>query len=557
MAVLLVGLLFAGAAGATSAPGSQASRLPAPTGLRVEARTRNAIALSWRRAPSAWTYGVRRDGRLVAVTRRERHSYRGLACGTRYRLGIVARRGGRRSQPARMTVRTISCPPMPAQLTAAPVGSDSVQLSWTGTGAAYEVFVNGIKRSSTATTVETVGPLACGRSYTLGVVALDDAGNRSTMATAEAATEPCPPPAAGSAALFSRVVPVYTSPNGLSISQEAERYEVMVMYTSDSATVTALKAANPGLKIFMYVDMMSSDPTDPTGIADWVGYTDANQNHPDWFLQDADGQRLIFQKYPSARVMDVGNRTYQDAGIPHVVAMARAAGFDGVFLDDANASLRWVLAGGSAASVSYPTEAAWQAAVYSFFTRVAPQLHAAGLEVVANIGGSTITPGLWQKWNAPVDGAMEESWTDGGEGLGQQVPDWSTKLANVAWSEANGKYAILNSYNTTEAGNTYGLASMLLVAGGWSSYDTANSRYQTEAWYPEYDTAAQLGAPLGGYTVLPDGVYRRDFANGVVLVNPSTSPVGAVDLGGTFSGSGLTDVSSVSLGPTSGVILLR
>jgi hypothetical protein len=331
----------------------------------------------------------------------------------------------------------------------------------------------------------------------------------------------------------------------------------MVMNTYDSATVTALKAANPGLKIFMYVDMMSSDPTDPTGIADWVGYTNANQNHPDWFLQGAGGNRLIFESYPSSRVMDVGNQAYQDAGIAHVVAMAKASGFDGVFLDDANASLRWVVAGGSAASVSYPTDAAWQAAVYSFFTRVAPQLHAAGLGVVANIGGSTVTPGLWQKWNAPLDGAMEEAWTDGGEGLGQQVPDWSTKLENIAWSESNGKYAILNSYNTTEAGNTYGLASMMLVAGCWSSYDTANSRYQSETWYPEYDTAAQLGAPLGGFTVLPDGVYRRDFANGVVLVNPSTSPAGVVGLGGTFSGSGVTDVSSVSLGATSGVILLR
>jgi hypothetical protein len=446
---------------------------------------------------------------------------------------------------------------MPAELTAAPVGSDSVQLSWSGTGATYDVFVDGVKSSSTASTGNTVAPLSCSRSYTLGVVALDDVGNRSAMATAAATTGSCPPPPAGQTSLLSRVVYGYTSPNGLSISQEAGTYGVMVMNTYDSATVAALKAANPGLKIFMYVDMMASDPTDPSGIADWVGYTNANQDHPDWFLKDADGNRLIFQSYPSARVMDVGNQAYQDAGIARVVAMARAAGFDGVFLDDANASLRWVVAGGSGASIRYPTDAAWQAAVYSFFTRVAPQLHAAGLEVVANIGGSTVTPGLWQKWNTPLDGAMEESWTDGGEGLGQQVPDWSAKLENVAWSEANGKFAILNSYNTTEPGNTYGLASMLLVAGGRSSYDTANSRYQTETWYPEYDTAAQLGDPLGGFTVLPDGVYRRDFANGVVLVNPSTSPAGVVGLGATFSGSGLTDVSSVSLGATSGVILLR
>jgi hypothetical protein len=216
-----------------------------------------------------------------------------------------------------------------------------------------------------------------------------------------------------------------------------------------------------------------------------------------------------------------------------------------------------VVAGGSASCVRYPTDAAWQDAVYSFFARVAPQLHAAGLGVVANIGGSTVTPGLWQRWNRPLDGAMEESWTDGGVGLAQQIPDWRTKLNNVAWSEANGKYAILNSYNSTESGNTYGLASMLLVANGWSTYDTANSKYQSETWYPEYDTANQLGAPVGPFTVLPNGVYRRDFTNGVVLVNPSGSPATPVTLGGTFSGSGLTGVSSVSLGATSGVVLTR
>ena len=288
MAVLLVGLLFAGAAGATSpSPGPRANRLPTPARLRVEARTRNSIAVTWRRVPSASSYGVRRNGRLLVVTRRERDTYRRLACGTRYRLAIVARRGGRRSHPARTTVRTLPCPPMPAQLMAVPVGSESVQLSWLGTGATYEVFVDGIKSSSTASTGDTVAPLLCGRSYTFGVVALDDAGNRSAMATAAAASGSCPPLAAWQTSIFSRVVHGYTSPNGLSISQEAGTYGVMVMNTYDSATVTALKAANPGLKIFMYVDMMSCDPTDPTGIADWVGYTDANQNHPDWFLQDA------------------------------------------------------------------------------------------------------------------------------------------------------------------------------------------------------------------------------------------------------------------------------
>ena len=111
-----------------------------------------------------------------------------------------------------------------------------------------------------------------------------------------------------------------------------------------------------------------------------------------------------------------------------------------MFLDDANASLRWVIAGGEAACVTYPTTAQWQAAVYSFLSNVAPQLHQAGLLVVANIGGSTITRGLWQKWNGPLDGAMEESFTNGGAGR-DSIADgqWPAKLGHALWSEANGK----------------------------------------------------------------------------------------------------------------------
>ena len=116
--------------------------------------------------------------------------------------------------------------------------------------------------------------------------------------------------------------------------------------------------------------------------------------------------------------------------------------------------------------------------------------------LVGNIGGATMTSGLWQKWTTPLDGSEEESWTDGGAGLAQQISQWPAKLANVAWSEANGKLTILHSYNTTETGNTYGLASMLLATAGRSNYSTANGNYTSyEAWYPEYTTARHSSAP--------------------------------------------------------------
>ena len=84
--------------------------------------------------------------------------------------------------------------------------------------------------------------------------------------------------------------------------------------------------------------------------------------------------------------------------------------------------------------------------------------------------------------------------------------------------------AILHSYNTTQAGNAFGLASMLLVANGMSSYSTSNANYtSSENWFPEYTTAQQLGTPTAAYTQLANGVYERQFQNGIVLVNPSAT----------------------------------
>src|SRR5205085_2401514 len=50
---------------------------------------------------------------------------------------------------------------------------------------------------------------------------------------------------------------------------------------------------------------------------------------------------------------------------------------------------------------------------------------------------------------------------------------------------------------------------------------------------------------------------ERKFQNGIVVVNPTNNSVSTFSLGGgTYSGSGLTNVKSVSMGATSGYILL-
>jgi len=352
--------------------------------------------------------------------------------------------------------------------------------------------------------------------------------------------------------------PVYATYGGTALTpaQEGARYRVMVLNPADAAEIPALKAGNPDLKVLTLIDMMSTDPNDPTGTSNWVGYTDANANHPEWFLTDPDGNRLKFQHFPQAFVMDVGNPEYQQAGLANVIAQLKADGFDGVLLDDANASLHWVIAGGSVECAKYPTDELWQAAVYSFLSNVGPALRKAGLLVLANIGGSTVTPGrTWQTWNGPLDGAMEESFTNGGSGRDSiRNGEWLPKLDHAAWSETHQKISLDHARTATRGGARYGLATMLLAANGGNSF-YASAHYAREVWWPEYKTAKSLGRPLGRYRVLRSGVYRRDFAHGVVLVNPRAHAAHRVRLGGRYSGSGLQNVTSVALRATSGVVL--
>ncbi len=170
------------------------------------------------------------------------------------------------------------------------------------------------------------------------------------------------------------------------------------------------------------------------------------------------------KSYPGNYYMDVGNAGYEQACMAHATAMAKAAGFDGLFLDDVTAIPHVEIAAG-VTMAQYPTPGAWDNAMSSMVTAAATQSHAQGLLVVGNIGGAWTAPGVWQTWSSQLDGAEEESW--GGLGsAGQQLSTWHAKLAEAQWSAAHGKIALLHSFDTSETGNTFDMASMLLTADG-------------------------------------------------------------------------------------------
>ncbi|MDQ6606719.1 MAG: putative glycoside hydrolase family 15 protein [Actinomycetota bacterium] len=332
---------------------------------------------------------------------------------------------------------------------------------------------------------------------------------------------------------------------------------MIVLQSTDGSLVRKLHRANHKVKILLYQDALLSSVNDPHG------FTTCTQNvqgalvsNPGWFVRDLLGRPIGSGLYQGYYVMNVASPTYEAACVGHAIAQAEQSGFDGIFMDGVTAWAGWTFPPGVTAPL-FPTPAVWQQAMTPFVSYLGSQAHAHGLLAFANIGGARIAPGLWQRWTSLLDGSEEESWTDGGQGLADQILDWPAKLANVAWSEAHHKYALLHSYDTTAAGNEYGLASMLLVARGYSSYCTSNRSYaKPGVWRGVYVTAERLGAPAGAYRRLGNGVYVRRFAHGIVLVNPTAGSVARFSLSGRYE---LADraVRSATMAPTSGLILLK
>lgn len=79
-----------------------------------------------------------------------------------------------------------------------------------------------------------------------------------------------------------------------------------------------------------------------------------------------------------------------------------------------------------------------------------------------------------------------------------------------------------------------------------------------DTYYDATLYAAPLGDPLGPYTQdTGKSVYRRTFANGLVLVNPSGATYAALALGGTYRTLSGATVTSVTLAPYSAVVVVH
>jgi Hypothetical glycosyl hydrolase family 15 len=317
-----------------------------------------------------------------------------------------------------------------------------------------------------------------------------------------------------------------------------------------------IKDAHPNTKVLIHENLSGATTTSNNGLySSGVSYQEANRAHPSWFLKDSSGRRITFKGYGSLYALDVGNPDYQKAWANNVIKTLKNKGFDGVFMDNTDTAMSNDFANYPA---KYPTDAQWQAATKSALAYVGPRIKAAAKLAIPNIGAWGGNPAVGRSWLQYVSGGVDEMFLKWGNtpGSGYASPArWASQLASLEYAQQQGKIflAVTHSSASDRAAARYGWATMLLGGGGRAAY-TMTADYTHQTWFPEYDYA--IGNPRGPESAGPNGVHRRLFSNGIVLVNPTTAPLSA-NLGGVYSGSGLTGVRSVTLAPHSGYVLIK
>lgn len=255
----------------------------------------------------------------------------------------------------------------------------------------------------------------------------------------------------------------------------------------------------------------------------------------DWFIENSLGDRIKntqWNWYPFdlARSVELRNEIadYWTSRVKKEVVSTQS---DGVFADS------YGIPFGPWAPDNAPTYAydgSWQIniadakswlknSLVPYSDRVWTSLKTSGIPYIPNCG-QLITSWDTVENYTHSDGCMIEGFTGFGDSI-TNVDDWKLEMNNILSLAKKGKITIAQ---TDFSGiqnfqrRSFIVGSYLISKGEKSYVNMLAQEGNGFEWYPEYDVA------LGGYEHLPttvdelawNGVYRRNFEHGFVLVNP-------------------------------------
>jgi hypothetical protein len=302
-------------------------------------------------------------------------------------------------------------------------------------------------------------------------------------------------------------------------------------------------------------------------------YNNANgeqtiSQHPDWVLRDTAGNRLYLQWACSGTsctqyAADIGNPQFREHWINGAAARL-AAGYDGIHIDDVNLAMKVSDGTGTFTRPIDPrtgapmTDANWRRYVAEFTEEIRAAFPDA--EIVHNTywrshSTSKTDPYTLRQLAAADTIEVERGFNDSGIVGGTGPYGYESYLAHMDWLHSRGLSIHYEPYGLDATSREFEVASYYLVK---DLDDSITSHFQADPsnWSTVWDT--DLGTPSGERYAW-NGLFRRDFANGTVLVNQPGAPTRTVSLPGASEWRDLSGgpVTSVTLGARRGKLLFK
>ena len=285
--------------------------------------------------------------------------------------------------------------------------------------------------------------------------------------------------------------------------------------------------------------------------------------HPSWVLRDPDGEELYIQYQCSGRscpqfAADVGNPAFRSHWIAHA-AQTLAEGYSGIFIDDVNMAFRVSNGAGTFTRPIDPrtgapmSDADWRRYVAEFTEEIRAAFP--DTEIVHN--AIWFVNREYPEVARAVDAAdyieLERGATDPGFTAGTGTYGFETFLDHIDWLHDRGAGVMLEPHNLNEERRELELATYFLTGNGDDAI-ASNFEADPDNWWPGWET--NLGEPEGERETW-NGLLRRDFEDGIVLVNPPGAPTVEADLDGDYEDLDGNSVDNVSLAARQGLVLRR
>jgi hypothetical protein len=363
-------------------------------------------------------------------------------------------------------------------------------------------------------------------------------------------------------------------PTEAELEELAAHYDVFYLPASASHRIPVIKRANPRAKVLMYFagSLTRGAKLHDAGSVDEENTDWILQNHSDWLLKDRQGRPVTGKSWSIKYWADPGNEEWQAFFTRKLnAAIGKSGGlWDGVILDEfltghASTAADWV--GGGSAQVKYATDQAWQEAQLVFLRCVAPQVKVPLVPnvepVVLNPTSAGFRPEFFTEVQRIAGGAEAEVFVfhrpDAGGFLGREMVEVYLERARRT---PPGKMMFLNSATAAGFGGNPDLTLLsyftyLLVAGPEREIYWTCKEGDSEIphfWYREFDL--DLGPPREDMQAVGT-VWKRDFANATVVVNPAPKPAAYSFEGECVDVLGRPVHSPVMLPTQTGILLIR